>query len=330
MKRIISMVMGLLMLAISASGCSLSESGKKEKDLIVVGFSQVGSESDWRAANTRSITLALSEENGYELLFENAKQNQENQFMAVRNFILQGVDMIVAAPVSEVGWDNVLHEAKNAGIPVIIVDREVAVGDDSLYAGRVGSDFLAEGRTAVEWLENELADRGRGKEEINILHIKGAAGSTAQLQRTMALEEGVAANQNWNIVSQLNGEFTEAKGYEVVRDYIKYNKDIDVIYSENDNMTFGAMRALDEAGITYGEKGQVIIISFDAVREALEYCLEGKINLCVECNPLHGEIVDAIIKQYKNGERIPKLTYVKESCFTRDTLSIDIINEREY
>lgn len=329
MKRIIRLVVSLL-LVLALTGCSASEGKKEEKDLIVVGFSQVGSESDWRAANTKSVTLALSEENGYELLFENAKQNQENQFMAVRNFILQGVDIIVIAPVSEEGWDNVLHEAKNAGIPVIIVDREVKVEDDNLYVSRVGSDFYEEGRTAVQWLSDELDRQNRRRENINILHIKGTAGSTAQLLRTRALEDAAADRKNWNIAAQLDGEFTEAKGYEVVRDYLKTNKDIDVIYSENDNMTFGAMRALDEAGITYGEKGEVIIISFDAVREAMEYCLEGKINLCVECNPLYGEIVDSLIKQYKNSEDIPKLTYVKEGCFTSENLSEEIIKQRGY
>lgn len=330
MKRIVSVILCAALILLCAVGCTFSGSGKEEKEYIVVGFSQVGSESDWRAANTASIKAALSEEKGYELLFENAKQNQENQFMAVRNFILQGVDMIVIAPVSETGWDNVLHEAKSAGIPVIIVDREVAVDDESLYLSRVGSDFLEEGKVAVKWLETELADRKNKSEQVNILHIKGAEGSTAQIMRTQAIEEGAAKHSNWNIVAQLNGEFTEAKGYEVVRDYVARNKNIDVIYSENDNMTFGAMRALDEAGITYGKDGDVIIISFDAVREALQYCLSGKINLCVECNPLHGEILDTLIRQYRSGEEIPKHTYVDETYFTADMLTPEIIGSREY
>ncbi len=329
MKRIISLLCAVLMLC-TAAACGISDSDSEENDLIVVGFSQLGSESDWRLANTRSMTEALSESNGYELLLDNAKQHQENQLMAIRNFILQGVDIIVLAPASETGWDNVLMEAKAAGIPVIIVDREVSVEDDSLYISRVGSDFLQEGNTAVEWLENELIEQGRKRENINILHLMGTAGATAQLMRSKAIEDGAAEHSNWNIVRQLDGDFTEAKGYEVVRDYLKENKDIDVIYSENDNMTFGAMRALDEAGLTYGENGDIIIISFDAVRKALEYCLEGKINLCVECNPLHGPRVDELIKLYEAGEEIPKYTYVEEGCFTREDLTIEIINSREY
>ncbi len=329
MKRIISLALCFLIL-LFAVGCSAAEDEKSDDNLIVVGFSQLGSESDWRAANTQSISLALSEENGYKLLFDNAKQNQENQLMAIRNFILQGVDIIVLAPAAETGWDNVLLEAKAAGIPVIIVDREVSVEDENLYMGRIGSDFLKEGEIAVSWLGNKLVSLGRGTEQINILHVKGTDGSTAQIMRTRALEEGVAGRSNWTIAAQLSGEFTEAKGYEVVRDYLKTNTDIDVIYSENDNMTFGAMRALDEAGLTYGENGEIIIISFDAVREALGYCLEGKINLCVECNPLHGALLDQLIKQYYAGESISKYTYVEEAYFTRDNLSLEFIENRLY
>ncbi len=329
MNRFIRLLSCLLILCFAA-GCSISDNAPEEDDLIVVGFSQLGSESDWRIANTASITEALSEENGYKLLVDNAKQKQENQLIAIRNFILQGVDIIVLAPVSETGWDNVLIEARSAGIPVIIVDREVAVSNESLYMSRVGSDFLKEGQLAVEWLDDELAARGRSGQDIRILHLRGTDGATAQIQRTEAIETGASEHSDWEIIAQLDGEFTEAKGYEVVRDYLESEQDIDVIYSENDNMTFGAMRALDEAGLTYGEDGDIIIISFDAVREALQYCLEGKINLCVECNPLHGSLLDELIKQYMSGETLPKYTFVEEACFTRTDLTLELINSRNY
>ena len=325
-KRLLCCVLALCFLA----GCSCGEQTSDEEDPIVVGFSQLGSESDWRAANTKSMTEAFSEENGYTLIFDNAMQKQENQLAAIRTFILQGVDIIVLAPVAETGWDNVLLEAKNAGIPVIIVDREIEVEDDTLYTSSVGSDFLQEGNLAVDWLHSKLVAQGRGSENINILHIKGTAGATAQLMRTKAIEDGAAKYSNWNICAQLWGEYTEAKSYEVVRDYLRINPDIDVIYSENDNMTFGAMRALDEAGLTYGDGGDVIIISFDAVKKALEYCLDGKINLCVECNPLHGPRVDELIKKYEAGEDIPKQTYVEETFFTSSTITKEIIDAREY
>ena len=292
-----------------------------------VGFSQLGAESDWRVANTASMMDSLSEEHGYELLYENARQRQANQLAAVRNFIVQGVDIIVIAPLEETGWEGVLQEAKNANIPVLIVDREVAVEDTELYLTQIGSDFLTEGLQAVSWLEQELSGC---EDEVNILHLQGTYGATAQLLRTKAIEDAVEKHDNWSFAAQLSGDYTESKGYEVVRDYLKEHRDIDVIYSENDNMTFGAMRALEEAGISYGVDGAVTIVSFDAVHRALEQCREGKINLCVECNPLHGPRVDELIRQYLSGEEIPKRIYVEEQLFTPDMLTEELITARAY
>ena len=326
--RTVRIILCMLLCLILFSACGRST--EPEARLIRVGFSQVGSESNWRMANTASMIEALGEENGYELIFDNAKQRQENQFLAIRNFIQQDVDYIVLAPIAESGWDDVLLEAKNAGIPVIIVDRQIAVEDDSLYTSWVGSDFLAEGETAVTWLDKYLQQQGRGNDLVRILHIQGTDGATAQIMRTRALDEAVTDHLNWEITARLPGEYTEAKSYELVRDYLKNDQKIDVIYSENDNMTFGAIRALEEFGIAYGRGGGVIIVSFDAVREALQDCLEGKINLCVECNPLHGPRVSAIIQQLEAGESLPKLTYVDESSFSTEDLTEEIIQSREY
>lgn len=322
-------ILAVLLTALLLCGCG-SRAEPKEQKRIVIGFSQLGAESDWRVANTDSMQRALSSRNGYELIYDNAMQKQANQLAAVRSFVLQGVDIIVIAPVAETGWDAVLQEARNANIPVIIVDREVSVEDDSLYLTGIGSDFLKEGRQAVAWLEDTLIHQGRAGEEIQILHIQGTDGATSQLMRTKALDDAVRKYRNWNICGKLSGDYTEVKSYEMVRDFLKTNRDIDVIYSENDNMTFGAMRALDEAGITYGENGDVMLISFDAVRQALEYCMEGKINLCVECNPLHGPRVDELIHQYLLDEEIPKQIYVEETVFTPESLSRDVIDSRSY
>ena len=322
MKKYLSI---LLLLALLLCGCAREL--PPERELIKVGFSQLGAESDWRVANTESMIQAFSEENGYELLYDNARQKQANQLVAVRNFIVQGVDIIVIAPAEETGWDAVLQEAKSAGIPVIIVDREVAVEDTELYLTQIGSDFLTEGLQAVGWLENALENR---QEDVNILHIQGTYGATAQIQRTKAIEDGVRLHDNWHFAAQLAGDFTESKSYEMVRDFLAENRDINVIYSENDNMTFGAMRALDEAGITYGQGGDVTIISFDAARRALKLCMEGKINLCVECNPLHGPRVDELIRQYLAGETIPKQIFVEETVFTPEMLTPELIAARQY
>lgn len=310
------------------------DTGEQETELIRVGFSQVGAESSWRVANSESMKNALSEEKGFELIFDDAKQKQENQYKAIRTFIQQQVDFIVLAPITETGWDDVLQEAKQAGIPVIIMDRQIAVEDESLYSSWVGSDFYKESEIAMGWLEEELAARGKDQEEIGILHIMGTEGATAQIYRTMGLYDKLESQENWNVVEVLKGEYTEAKAYELTSEYLRKNrnaaKNIDVIYSENDNMTFGVIRALEEAGISYGGEDGIIIISFDAVKSALEQCLAGKINLCVECNPLHGPRVGNLIHQLIGRHEPQKNSFVGETYFTYDTITQARIDDRAY
>ena len=333
MRRFCSLLLCLALVLASAlclSGCNGSSDPTTSKELFVVGFSQVGSESDWRLANTKSMTETFTEDKGYELRLENAKQQQENQFSAIRNFMLEGVDCIVIAPTIEQGWENVLTEVKNAGIPVIILDRSVSVTDSDLFLSNFGSDFLKQGNKSVEWLESQVEGTVEEGDTLKILHLQGTYGATAQILRTKAIEVGVAKHSDWEFAGQLYGDFTEAKGYEVVSDFLRTNKDIDVLYSENDNMTFGAMRAFDDYGITYGEGGQVKIITFDATKKALQYCLEGKINLCAECNPLQGPGVEQLIRDYRDGKEIPKHVYADEKIFTRDELTQEFVDGREY
>lgn len=327
MRRFCSLILTAA-LAVNIVGCTAPKAEPQDKELFVIGFSQVGSESDWRLANTQSMIDTFTEENGYELRVANARQNQDNQFAAVRNFILEGVDFIVIAPTVEEGWDSVLAEVQAAGIPVIIMDRSVSVSDPDLYLSNVGSDFLNQGVMAVSWLDRQDVDNGDGT--VEILHLQGTYGATAQILRTQALEEAVEEHENWEFAAQLCGDYTEAKAYEVVSEYLQTNTDIDVLYSENDNMTFGAMRALDEAGITYGEGGQITIITFDATREALQYCKEGQIALCVECNPLIGPILEGLISTYRQGYDIQRQVYVPEFTYTSEDLTQSFIDSRSY
>ncbi len=325
-------LIGLLAAVLLLGGCSPRQAPSQpgQNRLITVGFSQAGAESDWRVAYTESMRSSLNEDAGYELLFSNARQQQDNQLKAIRTFIQQKVDYIVLAPVTETGWDSVLKEAKQAGIPVIIVDRQVEVSDPSLYCSWVGSDFRGTADRAVEWLEQELVQQGRAESTVRILHLQGTIGSTAQLKRTAALESGVAQHKNWELAAQLQGDFTQAKAYEVTLAYLKQNSDVDVIYCENDNMCFGVMQALDKMGMTYGTEGDVTLISFDAVKRALEACRLGKINLCVECNPLHGPRVRAILDKLQAGKTPDKQEYVTESLYTPDTLTEAFISSRKY
>ena len=193
MKRLALVICALALSFLSGCMPYVRQTPEEETTLITVGFSQVGAESDWRVANTESMRESLSEENGFELLYDNARQKQENQFKAIRTFIQQDVDYIVLAPVTETGWESVLEEARAAGIPVIIVDRQVEVDDPSLYTSWVGSNFRKTADAAIEWLSGQLKADGR-EDAVQILHLQGTPGSTAQLQRSAALEAGVAAH----------------------------------------------------------------------------------------------------------------------------------------
>ena len=289
-------------------------------DTITVGFSQVGAESDWRTANTESMKSTFSEENGYELIFDDAQQKQENQLTAIRNFIQQEVDYIVLAPVTETGWDTVLQEAKDAGIPVIIVDRMVDVSDDSLYTTWIGTDSLLEGRKAAEWLNAYTTAKGIDAKDVNIVDIQGTIGSTAQIGRSKGLEEGVD-NYGWNLLAQQSCEFTQAKGQEVMESMLKQYDNINVVYCENDNEAFGAIDAIEAAGKTVGSdiaNGEIMVISFDTTNAGLTDTLAGKITCDVECNPLHGPRAEELIKALEAGEEVQKLNYVDEEIFATD------------
>ena len=301
-----------------------------ENNLITVGFVQVGSESDWRITNTQSYREVFTEENGYYLIFADGQQKQENQVKAVRNFILQEVDYIVLDPIVETGWESVLQEAKEAGIPVILVDRRASVSDDSLYTCWVGSDFEEEGRRAGQWLEQYLADRNLGEKEINIVTLQGTIGSTAQIGRTEGFAQIAEENPNWNILEQQTGDFTQAKAQEVMEYFLQTYDDIDVVVSENDNMTFGVMEAVKEAGLELGSDGDMIILSFDAVKDALLAVQSGDIAADFECNPLLAPLVEEIIQQLENGENGEKIRYVEETYFDGAMDMETILEHREY
>ncbi len=193
----------------------------EDEDLIVVGFSQLGSESGWRTAHTTSIQQALTKDAGYFLIFNNARQMQDNQIKAIRSFISQRVDYIVFAPVIEDGWNTVLQEAKDAGIPVIVTDRMVNVQDDSLYTTWIGMDAREEGKKAGRWLEEYLEQEQRQTEEINIIVLKGTIGSTAEIGRTKGFDEIAVQHENWHIIDSVTAEFTANKAKEVMRKMLR-------------------------------------------------------------------------------------------------------------
>ena len=326
----------VILLFMILGGCSLFQNiedesvNEHDENLIVVGVSQLGSESGWRTANTESVQTAFTKKNGYFLLFNNARQKQENQFKTIRSFISRRVDYIVFAPVVETGWETVLSEAKEAGIPVILMDRSVTVEDRSLYTALVGSNFVEEGEKAGRWLEKDLEEKGRSEEDINIVILKGTQGASAQVGRTVGFSTIASEHSNWNILDQEYADFTSAKGKEVMESFLKKYPDIDVVISQNDDMTFGALEAIKESGRTVGIDGEITIISFDAVREALEMVAAGTINVDIECNPDQGKYISEVIRMLEAGEEIEKEYYVEEDVFTIDNVTEELLEERTY
>ena len=336
-RTLLGLILSVVMVVTMLGGCGGASNNKTSSgdggsgdgnDLITVGFSQVGAESDWRTANTESMKSTFTEANGYRLIFDDAQQKQENQLKAIRNFIQQEVDYIVLAPVTESGWDAVLKEAKDADIPVIIVDRMVDVSDDSLYTAWVGSNFKLEGQKACAWLK--AYQDAKKIDKINIVDIQGTIGASAQIGRTEALNEAVKAN-GWNLLAQQTGEFTQAKGQEVMESMLKQYKDINVVYCENDNEAFGAIDAIEAAGKTVGPDGDILVMSFDTTKAGITDTQSGKIILNTECNPLHGPRVEEIIKTLESGGTPEKKAYVEEGVFAHgDEVPSVTVDDQKY
>lgn len=307
---------GLALSAMLLSCNSKSSEAKAEnKKVITVGYAQVGHESDWRIANTKSFKDTFTKENGYNLLFVDADNSHEKQVAAMRDFIAKKVDYIVLAPAVETGWDDILKEAKSAGIPVILSDRQLKVADESLYLCWVGGNFLREGREAVKWLDRYLEKTGRSEDIINIVDLQGTLGSSAQKGRTKGIAEGIRNHETWRLVARESGNFNQEEGRRTMEKIIgEVGADkIDVLFAENDDMAWGAIDSLKAAGKTPGT--DVIVISFDAVGETFKRILKGEISCTCECNPLHGPRVDEIIKTLERGEAVDRIQYVAEGVF---------------
>ena len=304
-----------------------------EKELITVGFAQVGHESDWRTANTADYQAVFSKENGYDLMFVDCDNDNAVQIEAVRTSIQQDVDYIVLAPIQSAGWESVLQEAKDAGIPVIVADRQVDA-DASMYDAFLGTDTSVEGKLAGDWLAEYLNGA-----EANILVIEGSVGSSAAIGRTNGFNAVAAEHPEWTILDSQSGDFTQTGGQEVMESFIKsYNGKFNVVVCQNDNEAYGAMDAMDAAGITYGVDGDVIIISYDATHDGLKYTLEGKINCNVECNPIQAAYVEQIIQQMEAGEEFATYTLVEDQAFVAPgitsqyatTMTQEILDGRAY
>ncbi len=291
---------------------------------LVLGFSQVGAESEWRTANTLSIKDA-AQKAGVTLKFADAQQRQENQVKAIRSFIAQRVDVIAFSPVVETGWETVLREARAAKIPVILTDRAVNVSDPSLYATFIGSDFVEEGRRAGRW----LLERAKKTPErtFNIVELQGTVGSAPAIDRKKGFEEVIAANPKLKIIRSQSGDFTRAKGKEVMEAFLKaQGKDINVLYAHNDDMAIGAIQAIEEAGLKPGS--DILVISIDGVKGAFEAMMAGKLNVTVECSPLLGPQLMQIARDVAAGKAVPKRITTVEGVFPAEVAAKEFPNRR--
>lgn len=327
MKRPSLKILSLLMVATAVAaiaGCASESSSdltaeltsqaevgpvKKTYEDLIVGFSQIGAESEWRTANTISIK-SEAERLGVELRFSDAQQQQENQIKAIRSFIAQQVDVIGVSPVVETGWESVFQEAKEAGIPIILVDRRADVPED-LYVTLVGSDFVEEGRNAARVMADLLDSQGR------IAELVGTVDSAPANDRYHGFREVLKDYPEMRIIASKSGDFTAAKGREVMEEFLQiYDGDIDALYAHNDDMAIGAIKAIEAYGLKPGE--DIKIVSIDAARVAFEAMLAGKLNATVECNPLLGPQFFDLALKVVNGEDVPKRIKSEESIFFPD------------
>jgi galactofuranose transport system substrate-binding protein len=296
---------------------TLDAAGKK----LTVGFSQIGAESAWRTAETRSIKEE-AEKRGVDLRSSDAQGREENQIKALRTFIAQGVDAIILAPKVETGWEPVLKEVKRAKIPVILVDRGIKVSDQSLYTTLIASDFVDEGRMAGEWLAKKLNGKG------NIVELQGTPGAAPAIDRKKGFAEVIAKNPGLKIIKSQTGEFERAKGKQAMEAFLKAEgKNINALYAHNDDMAIGAIQAIEEAGLKPGT--DIIVVSIDGVKGAFEAMVAGKLNCTVECNPLLGPAAFDAIEAVKSGKTVLKKTIVKDQVFDQ-SVAKDVIDTRKY
>lgn len=315
----------IFLAAVAAAACAAVIIPAQAAKPLTIGFSQVGAESEWRTANTASIKDAAKQA-GVTLKFADAQQQQQNQVKAIRSFIAQRVDVIAFSPVVETGWETVLREAKNAKIPVILTDRAVKVSDPSLYVSFIGSDFVEEGRRAGRWLL-EYAKKN-GDKPLNIVELQGTVGSAPATDRKTGFAEAIAANPKLKVIRSQTGDFTRAKGKEVMEAFLKSEgKNINVLFAHNDDMAIGAIQAIEEAGLKPGK--DIVVVSIDGVRGAFEAMKQGKLNVTVECNPLLGPTLMQTAQAVAAGKPVAKRITVEEGVFPAE-LAAKVFPTRKY
>ena len=329
MKKLLALALALVMILGAASAFADYK----------VAFSQIGQESDWRTANTDSIKAAIENHEGWELIYDDAQQKQENQIKALRNFITPGVDVILFTGVVSTGWEEVLKEVNDEGIPLILVDRLPDCIDQIDYVAAFGGDFVEEGRRQVAWAGEYLKSIGRGEEEVNVVIMEGTTGASAQVGRTEGNLAAIEAYPNMKVVGQQSGNFTRAEGQALMESWLKSIDKIDVLIAQNDDMALGAVDAIKAAGTVPGK--DIIIVGCDSVKAAFDAIVAGDMNATIECTPLYGPFVVETIEKLQAGETLSKeVIHPVEGVFDMDggidvggivsVKAADVIDQRQY
>ena len=330
LKKTLIAASAISLTTLSLSSCGSDSAGSSASDddgKITMGFAQVGAESGWRTANTKSIQ-ETAEEEGVDLKFTDAQGKQENQIQAIRSYIQQKVDVIACSPVVETGFEGVLQEAKAAGIPVILTDRAVDVEDPSLYETFLGSDFVLEGEKAGEWLvENVEESDVDGDGKVNVVQLEGTTGAAPAIDRAEGFASVIEAEPSIEVVASQTGDFTREGGKQVMESFLQSEDGIDVVFAHNDDMGLGAIEAIEAAGLEPGK--DVKIITIDAVKDGMAALAEGKINFIVECNPLLGPQLMDLAKKVLDGEEVPERVVTEETTFTQEQAK-EVLPERQY
>ena len=310
MKRIAAVLI-MVCLLFALTGCGREQDPESHSRLLL-GFSQLGSESSWRIGNTKDVE-EQAKVSGVNLMMRNANQKQSNQIDAIRSFIAYQVDVIAFAPIVEDGWDHVLAEARQAGIPVILLDRMIRTEDESLYTCLIGADFYREGVMAGEYLLRKANDLGL--DSVNIVEITGTEDSTPMRQRAQGFRDTIAGDPRMTILESVNGDFLKSRGGECMRYLLKtYGDGIDAVFSHNDDMTLGALPEIREAGLEPGR--DILIISIDGSQEAIDQLKAGNINCVVECTPMLGKTLMETAMALKEGREIARETHPEEKSFS--------------
>lgn len=310
----------LTLLALLAGCAGPADDGDRQgRPPPVLGFSQPVASANWNAANTESIRKA-AQDSGIELRLEDAHRSQENQVAALRSFVSQRVDVIAFSPVVEDGWDVVLREIRAAGIPVILLDRTIEVTDASLYVSLIGSDFVEEGRRAARWLIENTRDMTG---EIDIVELQGSVGSAPANDRRQGFVEVITTDRRFRIIRSQSADFDRGRARELMAEFLQAEgRRIRVLFAHSDTMALGGIEAIENAGIKPGS--DILVVSIEGKREALQAIVDGKLNATVECSPLLGPQLMTEVNELAAGKPVQRRVVTQEAIFTRENAAAEL------